>query len=258
MHQRFLGALQLALASFIAVTSAVHARPLTLSYFDSRGRAEPIRLALNALGVSYIERKFGDCADCEVWADAKSEFPFGQVPSITLPNGEELPQTIAILQHIAREHDFYGGNGNEHRTDMIMNGVMDVRSRYGKMAYSADHDLEAYADVLATWLSYFEAILGDRKFFVGDSLSVSDVMVWDMLDLNLRVVPAALNNFNALRGFHRRLVSAKSFGTYLATRRKYANGKSAFIDNEANPPPNHADYSNGEYREILVETKKEL
>ena len=75
----------------LAVISSSYASPkIVLRYFDIRGLAEPIRLTLAALDLSYEEIVYDRCGDdcpegIQDWIQAKQEgiesglFPFGQV-----------------------------------------------------------------------------------------------------------------------------------------------------------------------------------
>ena len=95
---------------------------ITLRYFDSRGRAEPIRLTLAALGLPFQEITYGNCSgqthSCpegvdQDWSLAKKEgvqsgnLPFGQLPSMTyvdMVSGitYEMVQSQAILRLATR------------------------------------------------------------------------------------------------------------------------------------------------------------
>jgi len=69
---------------------------VTLTYFDIRGLAEPIRLYLSSIGVPFSEKTVGMCddpTDCDVlhWPDVKASgiesgrLPFGQVFYLRYP-----------------------------------------------------------------------------------------------------------------------------------------------------------------------------
>ena len=106
------------IAMAILVVQPISSETVTLRYFDIRGLAEPIRLALSYLNIDYEEVKYARCApDCKDgltdWTEAKKVgtesglFAFSQVPSLTY--GEtSLVQSEAILRFLARKHGIAG------------------------------------------------------------------------------------------------------------------------------------------------------
>lgn len=72
---------------------------LELTYFDSAGRAEPIRVALHLAGLTFEDHrlKFPEFAEKK----AAGAFPLGAVPVLTV-DGVAFPQTSAILRYVAR------------------------------------------------------------------------------------------------------------------------------------------------------------
>ena len=71
---------------------------LKLTYFDSPGRAEPIRLALRMGGVPFEDHRLA-FADF-MRARAEGVLPLGQVPLLTV-DGEVVTQTGAMLRYAA-------------------------------------------------------------------------------------------------------------------------------------------------------------
>ena len=122
-----------------------------------------------------------------------------------------LVQSHAILRFIAKRHDFYGTSEHEEiMIDIAMGGVGDMRSKYSKLVYDrAVHTdtsiLEEYKQkYLPLWLGYFERLLlkAGHEYFGGSTFSVADLLVFDILDHNLRVDPGCLDSFPTLDAFH--------------------------------------------------------
>ena len=66
-----------------------------LYYFDTRGRAEIIRLLFAAVGQKYEDVRFS----MSTWPEYKSKSPFGQAPFIEIIEGGKsftMSQSIAI------------------------------------------------------------------------------------------------------------------------------------------------------------------
>lgn len=75
---------------------------LRLTYFDSPGRAEPIRVALRISGLPFEDNrlKFPEYAE----AKARGDFPLGFVPVLEV-DGVRVCQTAAILRYVAKIGD---------------------------------------------------------------------------------------------------------------------------------------------------------
>jgi glutathione S-transferase len=72
---------------------------LQLTYFDSPGRAEPVRIALRMAGVPFEDHrlKFPEFAALK----AAGGLPLGSVPVLTV-DGQKITQTAAMLRYAAR------------------------------------------------------------------------------------------------------------------------------------------------------------
>ncbi|KAJ8021969.1 Hematopoietic prostaglandin D synthase [Holothuria leucospilota] len=71
-----------------------------LTYFDVRGRAEPIRYLFALAGVEYEDKRLTS----EEWKKLKPNTPFGGLPILEV-DGKVLGQTQAICRHVAHMHD---------------------------------------------------------------------------------------------------------------------------------------------------------
>lgn len=245
---------------------------ITLRYFDSRGRAEPIRLTLAALGLPFEEVTYGNCnggGNCpegvdEDWGTEKKKgvqsgrLPFGQLPSMTYVDmvtgvTYDMVQSQAILRFLGKHHKFYGTCEQEEiLIDVATGGVGDMRAKYSQLVYNeqmADKQkrqqlLEEYkGNYLPQWLGYFEDLLlrAGGEYFGGSSFSIADTMVFDMLDHNLRVDPHCLDKLPALDAFHIAIGHKPGLWVYLqeeqiGPRRKWANGEKAFYDTPSRKP----------------------
>ena len=90
------------LAGFAVISSSCASPKIVLRYFNIRGLAEPIRLTLAALDLSYEEIVYDRCGDecpdgIQDWTLAKQEgiesglFPFGQVRNSVALQGSKEP-----------------------------------------------------------------------------------------------------------------------------------------------------------------------
>ncbi|MES1917498.1 MAG: hypothetical protein MHM6MM_009213, partial [Cercozoa sp. M6MM] len=74
--------------------------PLTLTYFNGKGRAELSRLVLALGGVEYVDQRIG-VDGVPAWPAQKEEQPFGQLPVLTLENGTKIAQSVSIALYLA-------------------------------------------------------------------------------------------------------------------------------------------------------------
>ncbi|KAI4899197.1 hypothetical protein NFI96_023590, partial [Prochilodus magdalenae] len=165
-------------------------------------RCGPIRILLSDQGqewksivVSYEEWMKGDLQKTLV---------FGQLPKFQ--DGDlVLFQSNAILRHLGRKHGAYGKDTKEAALiDMFADGVQDLRVAYIKLIYQEyETGKEAYIKNLPNHLCKFEAVLAKNKsgFLVGDSISIADYSLFDVLLNHVVLSPTSLDSFPALRKF---------------------------------------------------------
>ena len=159
---------------------------LRLTYFDSRGRAEPIRVALRLGGLPFEDRrlKFPEFAE----ARARREFPLGAVPVLEV-DGVSIVQTAAILRDVARLGDrtlYPEDPWAALRVDSALDSFNDTfshallpslfeRDAAKKLAMRA----ELAAGPMARVFTYVEGLVGlsGGPFVAGDTMSVADLVI---------------------------------------------------------------------------------
>eukprot|EP00058_Branchiostoma_floridae_P010565 XP_002596053.1 hypothetical protein BRAFLDRAFT_66215 [Branchiostoma floridae] len=99
-----------------------------LTYFDFRGRAEPIRLLLEAGGVKY---EFNGISQ-EEWKNLKPMAITGGLPILEI-NDKPLGESLAIGRFVARKNDMTGADDFDAACcDMIVDNVNEIF--FSKMA----------------------------------------------------------------------------------------------------------------------------
>jgi len=80
--------------------------PLKLAYFDIKGKAEGIRLALYHSKINFVDSRF---PSREVFKKQKESgvLPYGQVPLLILPEGFRLAQSTAIMRYVGKLGGLY-------------------------------------------------------------------------------------------------------------------------------------------------------
>jgi protein disulfide-isomerase-like protein len=220
-----------------------------LRYFQSRGRAEPIRLLFEELGIQYEDVRFSG----DEWPQRKAEgianglYPFGQLPSVSIGN-KNLVQSLAILKFIGRKYGMYGSNEEEQtQMDIVLGGLEDLRNKYGQLVYDQQFNTkrEKYTrETLPEWLRYFEAVLrnngagrGAHAYFVGHSLSVVDLYAFDVLSMQLGLDPSCLVQYPLLNSFFYTTATRPNIAAYLQSGRRprHANSNHAQFGNPQHP-----------------------
>jgi glutathione S-transferase len=242
---------------------------VTVRYFDSRGRAEAIRLTLAALGIPFKEVKYARCGDnCEEgfidWPTAKAEgiangmLPFGQVPSTTY-DGKHLVQSLAILQYICSQNHCSALPHEEYDVMAFVGGYNDLRSKYSKMVYDStiwnegSTIIQDYKDTSKVWLGYLESLLKENAFVGGEPLlnqewghwTWADILAFEIFDMNIRVSPEIIDQYPKLQNIAFSIARMSGVQFYLESdgRRPHQNGASAFFDNPEHPIVNPFDWT---------------
>jgi len=197
---------------------------IQLVYFGVRGRAETLRLVLHAAGQTFDDVRI----DRETWAQKKPETPYGQVPYIVY-KGKMYGQALAIGPFLAKKCGLYGKTDEDSlRIDEVTHLVDDFRLNI--RAWRLEKDPQKQADLVARikaeerprYLGYFEKLLrenGDVGFFVGSSVTLADVMVYDIIDSMQTFDPdSPLSSFPLLQKLRENVGSIPSVKTYLANR----------------------------------------
>jgi len=156
-----------------------------LTYFNSRGKAETIRMLFAEANVQYEDNRL----DRANWPNLKPTMPFGQVPVLEV-DGKVLPQSKAIAKYVAKELHLDGKNSLEAAfCDAYVEGVDDVARHM--MAYRMEKDPQKKEELYQKFkeehakpfLDRYEKFLSDNGsgFFVGQSLTWADIYIYDAL-----------------------------------------------------------------------------
>eukprot|EP01040_Poterioochromonas_malhamensis_P009494 gene9494-10310_t len=205
---------------------------LTLHYLDVRARAEPIRMILRYGGIPYEDHIISR-ADWMNGLKYNNNFaPFGQLPSITLSNGDVIAQTGAIIRVAAKLANLYPSDVFEAgRADMLFEKVVDMGVinpilnifQVGSEQYKSNY--EAFFNALPGHLKSLDALLGDRPFYGGENPNYADFAVFHILFQCKTVKEDALTDFPQLIQFADRVASLFAIDEYLRTRpRNKENG----------------------------------
>ncbi|XP_022081115.1 uncharacterized protein LOC110974076 [Acanthaster planci] len=198
-----------------------------LTYFDIKGRAEPVRMLFTVAGVPFEDVRIKQ-AD---WSAMKSKTPFGQLPFLEV-DGKVLAQTRAITYYVARDLKLYGANNWESaQIDVVGELMFDlVRPYTEKIMFEKDEQKKAenlkkyLSETAPTILANVEEQLKKNKggdgFFVGDKISLADINVFSSFDFTS--LPEKLDNmakYPKLKALLDRVKANKNMAAYLAKRK---------------------------------------
>ena len=208
------------------MTPAQASNKPVISYGPSRGRAEPIRLILEELGIEYRERRVGSWQE---WMALKPQMPFQQLPAYE--DGDLfIVQSHAIYRYLARTHDLYGHTEAERiDCDIVEEALRDARQEFWRflkgLLPEKDRGLFA-AGRLTTTLDclekYFRRHSADTKFWGGDALTFVDLLAFAYLDDVRALFPETLPKFGKLRDFRDRIAARPRLADYVSSDRRPA------------------------------------
>jgi glutathione S-transferase len=157
----------------------------TLTYFNSPGRAEFIRLILEYGKVPY-KNFFVQRAD---WQTLKPTTRFGQLPVLRNPTtGWELAQSIAIARFVAKKANLYPKDDIEAaESDQWVDAAQDVRIAFSATLRASPEEKEKIIEQvkqnqLKNYLTAAEKHLTKTGYLVGNSLTWSDFALFNVLD----------------------------------------------------------------------------
>jgi len=157
-------------------------------YFNSRGRAETLRLIFAQAGVDYEDVRL----EGDQWTKMKTSTPFGQLPVLEV-DGVMLGQTNSCARYLARKFNLAGKTElDQARADMIVDCFGDTVGPIVAFIMEKDETKKAeikkkYIDEqLPAYLTLIEALLatnhGGDKFFVGDEVTWADITFINYID----------------------------------------------------------------------------
>eukprot|EP00058_Branchiostoma_floridae_P019850 XP_002605340.1 hypothetical protein BRAFLDRAFT_212492 [Branchiostoma floridae] len=165
-----------------------------LTYFKARGVAEFARLLFAAGGLEYEDVR----VEGEQWQQLKPKTPMGQLPILEV-DGAMICQSKAIGRLIAKKIGMAGKTDLEAaRADMITDGLEDLIGL--KMSFfftekDENKKKEFVEKTLQPALDLFETLASAEGYFVGNSLTWSDIGFFNMMDFITAEYPGALDGY---------------------------------------------------------------
>lgn len=151
-----------------------------LTYFDLKGRGEPIRYIL-----SYMGKKFEDVRiQRDKWPPIKKTFPFGRIPTLEI-DGKVFHQTAAICRYLAIEAGLAGKSPLENfEIDQVVGAIDDMVGEIGRVRRTEDPVLQQQLketlinEIVPRYLERFEKIVENNGGYLANGrLSWADLYI---------------------------------------------------------------------------------
>lgn len=206
---------------------------ITVHYFPLYGRGELIRTILHYNGTQFTDHiiPFAEWPAFKASGDVE----FGQLPMVEV-DGLKLVQSGSIARYLCQKFGYYPSHPEHvYLVESLCDYKNDVFTEYVKLKLAKDEEgLEKlFNEKLPLWLAKAEARLeknhGGAGFFVGDSITLADLtvfqLVWEYMLSETKVAkfgPIVDQHAPKLRAWaHRIIDSSASLKAYLETKPHY-------------------------------------
>ena len=185
--------------------------PMKLTYFNVRGLAETSRILLALGGEEYEDFRYPleviDMSKHEMKkeefdkdkADGKLVTSLNKVPFLEV-DGVTIPQSKSMERFLARRFNMMGSNDLEAaQIDAICESVRDFKDIYQKVRFLPEDEKDAgmkewFTVTLVERLTLLEnQLVGESGFSVGNTMSLSDVVLFTFINEFFDNKEAALN-----------------------------------------------------------------
>ena len=178
----------------------------TIVYWNICGLAQSIRMALVLAGADFCDVRIDagspDSPDYkQVWMSKKASdigniMPFPNLPYYMDGNsGVVLSQSNAILKYIGRQSNLLGPSEKEWIVDLALDQLVDLDNSFVRLAYPGGAEALAMwcVDQVPAMLSRWDILLGSQNYLTGDSVTVADLKLYEVLR-KIRIVECEVCN----------------------------------------------------------------
>ncbi|XP_051866069.1 hematopoietic prostaglandin D synthase-like [Pristis pectinata] len=190
-----------------------------LTYFKLRGRAETARYIFAYSGINYED----ETIERSVWAQLKPTLLFKQLPILKVDE-IELNQSTAIARYLARETGLAGkSNIEQAQVDAIVDTINDFMNLFPwterDEAVKQKMNEDIVTNNIPILLDGLCKLLGDRTWFVGDSVTWADFH-WAVCSITLSSLNADLHNYPKLLALKERVEALPQIAAWIEQRPK--------------------------------------
>jgi len=195
-------------------------------YFDIRGRAEPLRLLLEDVGIDYTDNQ----VTLAQWPELRASTPFGRMP-VYSEGDLEIPESFAIINYLGRKHDLLGKDEvGRVRCDVTIEAWRDYGNRvantFGAMSNSQSARKSFVENeqpaLLADLESFYLANPSGAVYWAGNSPTVADYAAFHLFEGIAGRFPNQLARVPGLKSFLEQFSQRPRIREYLASSRRPA------------------------------------
>lgn len=188
-----------------------------LTYLPAKGKANLIRLLLADQAIPYKYTEIERAA----WPNVKPNYPFKQLPVLTVDGAVQIAQSHTIARYLAREHGLMGGNSLEQaQVEMWVDQTLDLRNRmFNVLQINYEAMLQPFLDSLPGLLEIFENRLAAQpapaKYLALGRLTLADYALFDVLFYLQLLRPESLDTSPALKSFYAEFAARERLRAYM-------------------------------------------
>lgn len=165
-------------------------------------------------------------------------YPCGQCPRFA-DEDVDIVQSNTIVRHLARKHDLYGSSlADKAHVDAIIDTVESIKGKYLALIYQDELSdaakakyWHAHCDPTTTcernggahfvYIAGMMEKFGKSGFMVGTGLTVADIMVFDIVDMHVRIWGTQFTDqFPQLNELHAKVAAVPGVAAYLSSGRR--------------------------------------
>ncbi|XP_045176483.2 glutathione S-transferase 1-like [Mercenaria mercenaria] len=168
-----------------------------VSYFQGKGTGEIIRLVLVAAGEKFEDERLSR----DDWLKVKQDSPTKQMPLLTV-SGKVYGQSGACARYLAKKLGLFGKSPEQELlVDEAYECVMDVQREFLKIYFEKDDAKKAeivkkvQEENLTRLNDYLKLRAEKSKYIVGDSMTLADLQLYNLVDQCSGMVPGEFSSF---------------------------------------------------------------
>eukprot|EP01017_Pseudomicrothorax_dubius_P031019 TRINITY_DN3916_c0_g1_i3.p1 TRINITY_DN3916_c0_g1~~TRINITY_DN3916_c0_g1_i3.p1 ORF type:complete len:218 (+),score=54.31 TRINITY_DN3916_c0_g1_i3:38-691(+) len=199
-------------------------KPVLLSYWDIRGRAEPLRLLMEFLDVPYEQNLYKDVS---AWQIEKSSVPhpFPNLPYLV--DGDKVVcESEAIAYHIAlkvKRYDLLGKSPEDVVFLRTVKGVVTDLSN-DVLQYCFNPEAESIVhkflnDKVHPRLERFDSFLKTNEYLIGSYITFIDFVFFELIAMLLAAFDNVLEKYPSLRAYRDRIAQIPKIEAYYQSPR---------------------------------------
>ena len=194
----------------------------TLTYFDLRGRAEPIRLLFTDQGIPFMDRRIRSPGS---WQALRRSLPLRVLPHYGDPR-LSLTQSSAILRYLGASVGMTPSDPvGQAPYDEAFDAIAEVQEALWQFAWQPEYynQPEVFVNgALNRYLANLERLYmrDESEFWVGGRISHVDYLAYAFADELRAFFPQALVEFEMLAAFHAHMAARPRISAYKGSRKQ--------------------------------------